>query len=131
MGRPVSARPLVLDVGALIAFDRRDRRVAVLVQRALELNSPILVPAGALAQAWRDGSRQANLARLLHDRGVSVEYLTEAWAKAAGELCGRRDTADVIDAFVVLVTRRHGGVVASSDPDDLHHLDPHLDVAEI
>ena len=131
MGRPAAARPLVLDAGALIAFDRRDRRIAVLVQRALEIGSPILVPSGALAQAWRDGSRQANLARLLHDRGVSIESLSEAMAKAAGELCGRRETADVIDAFVVLVARRRGGVVASSDPDDLHHLDPNLVVAEI
>lgn len=43
-------RPVVLDAGALIAVDRVDRRVI----RLLELAQDIHVPAGALAQAWRN-----------------------------------------------------------------------------
>jgi len=46
-------------------------------------------------------------------------------AEAAGVLCGRRKTADVIDASVVLTARCEGAaVIVTSDVDDLQHLDP-------
>lgn len=44
---------LCLDAGALIALDRGDRAVVARLFRAVELGLPIVVPAGALAQAWR------------------------------------------------------------------------------
>ena len=52
-------------------------------------------------------------------------------ALAAGELCAASGTSDVVDAAVVLVARRHGGRVATSDPDDLRRLDARLDVVPI
>jgi len=127
----MEARPLVLDTGALMALESRDRRVATLIQGARELGASIIIPAGALAQAWRDGARQARLAALLGNRTVSVADLTAIRAKAAGKLCGERRTADVIDASVVLLARQTGGLVATSDADDLRLLDPHLDVVQV
>lgn len=131
MGRSLPARPLILDAGALIALDDRDRRVGILVQRARELGSPLVVPVGALAQSWRDGSKQASLARLLRAADVECPELSIVLAQAAGELCGRTGTKDIIDATIVLVARQWRGAVATSDPDDLRHLDPGLTVVGI
>jgi hypothetical protein len=55
----------VLDTGALIAFERNERRVVAIVARAVQHHDQLLVPAGSVAQAWRDGTRQTRLARLL------------------------------------------------------------------
>jgi hypothetical protein len=62
----------------LIAFERRERRISVLIQRAKTLDAPILVPSGALAQAWRDGSRQPRLAALVGSKPARIVDLTAA-----------------------------------------------------
>jgi hypothetical protein len=131
MGRPRSPRPLILDAGALVAFEGRDRRVSVLVQRAKDLASPLIVPSTVLAQVWRDGSRQARLAGLLSHRDLRVIDFTEALARATGELCGSRQVADIVDASVVLIARQHHGVVLTGDAVDLLRLDPALEVVTI
>jgi hypothetical protein len=120
-----SQRPLVLDAGALIAFERGNARVRALLAEAKRL----LVPAGALAQVWRDGRRQVPLRALCNSRRTAVITLDRAYAEAAGVLCGRASTRDVIDASVVLAARREGGVVVTSDPGDLQRLDPQIPVA--
>lgn len=115
---------MVIDAGGLSAFDRGDRAVVTLVARAVERAHMLVVPAGVVGQVWRDGAGQASLARLLSSPQVSVEPLDGRRAREAGQLCGVRGTRDVIDATVVLAARRHGGVVLTSDPDDLLRLDP-------
>ena len=70
MSRLRAPRPLILDAGALIALEGRERRLDTLIGREREVNGPILIPVGALAQVWRDGSRQARLARLLNSDDV-------------------------------------------------------------
>jgi len=50
--------------------------------------------------------------------------LDEHLARACGELCGRKGTADVVDASVVIVAREHQDVILTSDPEDLRKLDP-------
>lgn len=117
--------PVVLDAGALIAVDRADRRVIHLLELAPEIH----VPAGALAQAWRNPARQARLARVVSADEVVVHPLDGTAARAAGQLCAATGTADVIDASVVLVTGVVGGVAVTSDPDDLRRLAPSLEVA--
>jgi hypothetical protein len=113
-------RPVVLDAGALIAVDRADRRVI----RLLELARDIHVPAGALAQAWRDPARQVRLARVVSADGAVVHPLDGVGARAVGQLCAATATSDVVDASVVLVARVVDGVVVTSDSDDLRRLDP-------
>ena len=93
--------------------------------------STVQVPAGAIAQAWRDGRRQALLSRALaHCNAVPLDG---AVARAAGLLCGRAGTADVIDASVALtaagVARYEAVAVATSDPADIRRLLSALDVA--
>lgn len=115
---------LTLDAGALIAFERNDRQVVGLLAQALAHGLAITVPAGVVGQVWRDGRRQARLARLLGAPDVVVEPLDDERAREAGQLCGVRGSADVIDASVVLTARRRGDRIASSDEIDLLRLDP-------
>lgn len=98
------------------------------MRRAVDASTSVVIPAGVLAQAWRDGARQAQLARLVADPATHVEPLDEPSAKAAGTLCGRSGTSDVVDASVALVARLRRARVMTSDPDDLRRLDPHLEL---
>jgi hypothetical protein len=122
---------LTLDAGALIAFDRNDRRTALLVWRALRNKTPIAIPAGVVGQAWRNGRTQARLARLLSSRGVVIEPLDDRRAREAGQLCGVTGTCDIIDASVVLCAKRRGHRVATSDASDLRRLDGSIVLEEI
>jgi hypothetical protein len=115
---------LTLDAGALIAFENNDRRVVALIVRALHHGYSLAIPAGVVGQVWRDGRRQARLARFLGSSEVTIDVLDDQAARSAGQLCGVRSTADVIDASVVLCARRHRHRIATSDPDDLLALDP-------
>src|SRR5512139_3185766 len=56
---------LTLDAGALIALERNDRRIVALLARARHHGWALVVPEGVVGQVWRDGKRQARLARLL------------------------------------------------------------------
>ena len=115
---------MVFDAGALIALDRNDRATWALLSVAAEDDRTVLVPAGVVAQAWRDGRRQALLARALSH--CSEIPLDGHVARAAGTLCATAQTADVIDASVALAAAgaaRTGNVaIVTSDPDDLRHL---------
>lgn len=111
---------LVLDAGALVAIDRDDRamiaRLRVAQQRGVELRTNAMV----VAQVWRDRQgRQANLARLL--RAVDVRAIDHQDGRQAGALLGHADTADPIDASVVLLAEP-GDRILTSDPDDLTRL---------
>jgi hypothetical protein len=57
--------------------------------------------------------------------------LDQVLAEAAGFLCRRAGTSDVIDASVVLVARRELTVVVTSDVPDLRRLDPDLQIERI
>jgi hypothetical protein len=117
---------LTLDAGALIALERNDRRVVAVLARAVELGYALAVPAGVVGQVWRDGRRQARLARFLRGDRLEVEALDDQLAREAGQLCGAKRTHDVIDATVVLCARRRGHRVVTSDPADIRRLDPNL-----
>lgn len=98
----------------------------VLVELALREGLTLHTTAGVVGQVWRDGSRQARLARLLASGVVEVQILDLEEARAAGALCGKSKTRDVIDASVALLARRHSAVVVTSDPSDLRKLDPKI-----
>jgi hypothetical protein len=120
---------LVLDTGALIALDRNDRTAWAMLRNAADESAQVSVVAGVIAQAWRDGARQALLARALaHCDEVPLEG---ALARATGLLCGRAGTADIVDASVALIaaarSRTGPTALVTSDPTDLQHLLQTLD----
>ncbi|MDQ2706422.1 MAG: hypothetical protein M3Z25_01720 [Actinomycetota bacterium] len=110
---------LLLDAGALIAIDRRDRAVAAMLRVAQLARLPVRTSAAVVGQVWRDGARQANLARVL--AGVDALDLTLDHGKWLGALLGAAGTADVVDAHVALMTL-DGDDVVTSDPDDIRVL---------
>lgn len=115
---------VTLDAGALIAFEKNDRRVVAALRVAIDAEIRLTVPAGVVGQVWRDGTRQARLARLLGAPSVTVEPLDDARARAAGQLCGVTRTSDVTDAAVVLGAVARGDRIFTSDVGDLRRLDP-------
>lgn len=121
----------MLDAGALVGFERNDRRVVGVVARALHLGDPLVVPAGVVGQVLRDGARQVSLVRLLESPVCHVVALDDTAARAAGQLCGASGTSDVIDASVIVVARQRRFRVMTSDPDDLRRLDPRLDIVTV
>ncbi|MGA2451777.1 MAG: PIN domain-containing protein [Polyangiaceae bacterium] len=121
-------RPVVLDAGALIAFERNDRKVRTLVELAMAHGGVVHAPGGVVAQVWRDGSRQVRLARLLGSGLVQVQALDREEAQGTGVLCGKSGERDVVDASVALLARRHDAAVVTSDPEDLARIDPTLDL---
>lgn len=118
---------IVMDAGALVAVERRAGGIRQSIDRAAKSGAQFVVPAPVLAQVWRGGARQALLARFLRLPFVEVDLLSKATWRAAGELCGRSGTSDVVDAAVVACARERGAnVVITSDPGDLRRLDPDL-----
>ena len=117
---------ITFDAGALIALDRRDRRVLTLVARAKELGMRVTIPATALAQAIRNPARQALLSRLIRQAGTDLVALDGPDATAVGLLLARTATADIVDAHVVVCAQRAVQPVVTSDPDDLREIAPDL-----
>lgn len=107
---------ITLDAGPLIAFERGERRAVVLLARALELGNEIAVPAGVVAQVWRN-PRQVRLARFL--RRVEVVALDDGQARLVGTLCARVRHPDIVDASVVVTAWKRNHRVVTGDPDDL------------
>jgi hypothetical protein len=117
---------VTLDAGGLIALDRDDRRMVVLLARARETGARVTVPASALAQAIRQPERQVRLSRLIRQPGTDVVVLGRVDATQVGRLLAASGTADIADAHVVICARRAGQSVVTSDPSDLRRLDPAL-----
>jgi hypothetical protein len=110
---------VVLDAGALIALDRNDRIMWTAIAAAARRAIPIVVPSTTIAQAWRDGARQARLATAL-SRCVIASF--DHMARGVGELCGRAGINDICDAHVAIVAAGRADVLYTSDPDDLRRL---------
>ena len=117
---------VTLDAGGLIALDRDDRRVVVLLARARETGAQVTVPASALAQAIRRPERQVRLSRLIRQPGTNVIALGRVDATHVGRLLAASGTSDVVDAHMVICARRADQPVVTSDPGDLRQLDPAL-----
>lgn len=109
----------VLDAGALLAVDRRDRMMGARLRVLQRQGTPLRAGATVVGQVWRDDSRQANLARVL--AGVGIEPVTEDDGKRIGELLGRTGSSDVVDAHVALLVAPDD-LVLTSDPGDIRVL---------
>lgn len=110
----------VYDAGALIAFDSNNRRMWLIHDAALSEGREIVIPAIVVGQAWRDGSKQAQLSRLL--RTCQIEPTGLETAKAAGVLCGQARCSDIVDATVMVTALAHDAVIFTSDREDMTKL---------
>jgi hypothetical protein len=110
---------MILDAGALIAVSRNERAMIARLLVAEQEDEEVSTHPMVVAQVWRDGGRQAVLARLL--RGVQIVDLDADLGRRCGELLGKAQTTDPIDAAVVLIAP-DGESIVTSDPDDIAHL---------
>ncbi len=124
---------IVLDSGALIALERGSRRIQALIEQIRARGLTVLIPAGVVAEVWRDGARQARIAKLLSAPETRVVALDEARARAIGVLLGSKSRDNVVDASVVLCARERGTnvTVLTSDTKDLRAIDPNLPIVPI
>jgi hypothetical protein len=112
--------PYLYDAGALVALDRNDRRMWARHKLALDDERDIHVPAVVVGQVWRDASRQVRLGQAL--AGCRVDPVGLDTSKAAGVLCGKAGTADVVDATVVVLATARRAIIWASDTRDIKTL---------
>lgn len=122
---------LTFDAGALIALDRGDRPILLLLARAKENGDAITVPATALAQVLRSPVRQVRVVRLCRQAGTDLVALDGPDASAVGLLMAASGTSDIVDAHVVVCARRAHQAVVTSDPLDIARLAPDLTTSRI
>ena len=106
---------LVLDAGGLIAIDRLDRAVGAMLRVAQQEKLPVRTSAAVVAQVWRNGSLQVNLARVL--AGVDAATLDGVRGRSVGEILALSKTADVVDGHLGLIVQS-GDTVLTSDAED-------------
>ena len=109
----------VLDAGAFVAIEKRARSFGAMLRVLQQRRVPLGTSSAVVAQVWRDGRKQALLARVLS--GVDVRALAPGDDRRTGELLARAKTDDVIDAHLVLGVE-DGDRVFTSDPDDIKRL---------
>ena len=110
---------LVFDTGALIALDQGDRAIGALLAVAAESGAEAITSSACVAQAWRDPTRQARLARAL--AGFLEQALDPTTARRCGALLDRAGTRDIVDAAVVLLVD-DGDTILTSDAADIERL---------
>jgi len=109
----------VLDAGAFVAVEKRDRKIGAMLRVLQQRRVPLWTSAAVVAQVWRDGRKQAPLARILE--GVGVRGLAAGEDKRTGELLGVARMHDVIDAHIALLVD-DGDHLLTSAPDALERL---------
>jgi predicted nucleic acid-binding protein len=111
------------DTGMLIALERRRQRATEAFRSIVRRGEVPIVPAVVYVEWWRGRTdvREDLLAAVL------VEAMAPALCRAAGEALGAVRGATLVDAVVMAsAALRGGGVVYTSDADDLGRLQRHF-----
>jgi predicted nucleic acid-binding protein len=120
--KALASQRLILDSGAVIALSRNDQRARAALTAAWEAGVDVAVPAVVVAETVRGTAKDAPVNRVLKAIGESVAVDDDV-GRVAGTLLGRARSNATIDALVVAAALRvGGGVVLTSDPDDLARL---------
>ena len=109
---------LTFDTGMLIAIERRRLRPRTVFQVARDARKTITVPSAVVTEWWR-GRTDVRVELLA---SLSIEPLSDALARIAGEALANVDGATAIDAIVMASAAQRGDVVYTSDIDDLERL---------
>lgn len=109
---------MILDAGFLVSVDRGERSAQELLTAALLRRTPLDVTHPVVAQVWRNGARQARLARFL--AGVTVHPFDNGGE--VGTILARSATDDVVDAHLVSIAIRLSAPILTADTDDLDAL---------
>lgn len=134
LARPLVRMGFTLDTGALVALEKRDRRMRLFLEQAKEYGWQVTVPNAVLVEWWRPempppaarevanwgnhvstGKQQRVLDAMI------VEPLSEHLAKVAGMAAGEVG-ATAVDAIVMASAAQRGDAVYTSDLPDLQKL---------
>ncbi len=111
---------VTLDSGALIGFERQNRRTLAHLKLAQQLGYELTVPTAVIVEAWRGGSRSARIASLLES--CVIEPLLPDLARVAGEAIAAVKGATAVDAVIMASAASRGDRVLTSDFQDLARL---------
>jgi predicted nucleic acid-binding protein len=128
--------PLILDSEALSALALGTpvpgRRLVALLATAAQLNRPVLLASVVAAEVCRGDARtrsvESFLSRHRRSRGSSSVVLVDTTFELARRVglvlhAAHRSSADLVDAHLVaLCIASGGGLVVTSDPDDIRAL---------
>jgi predicted nucleic acid-binding protein len=116
------------DTGMLIALERRKPRATEVLRAIVRRGLLAVVPAVVYAEWWRGRSdvREEILAIVI------VEDMPPSLCRAAGEALGAVKGASLTDAVVMAsAALRGGGIVYTSDLDDLGRLQRHFPMVHL
>jgi predicted nucleic acid-binding protein len=109
---------LTLDTGALIALERRDRRMIAVLAAAHQADLVVTVPSPVLVE-WFHG-KPSRINPVLN--AVIIEPLGESLARTAGVALVGTNGISVVDAVVMASAAQRGDYVYTSDIADLQRL---------
>ena len=115
---------MILDAGILVAVDRGEQAAQSFLTAALEEDVALRTSAPVVAQVWRNGSRQARLAKFLDT--LEVHDFTLVDARVVGGILLRSGTSDVVDAHIVALAVRLKDSIVTADSADLLLLTSYL-----
>jgi hypothetical protein len=109
---------VILDAGFLVSVDRGERAAQEFLHAALRRGTPLNTSHAVVAQVWRNGSRQARLARFLST--ITIHPLADG--RSVGAILARSGTADVVDAHLVAVAVELSEPILTGDVSDIETL---------
>ncbi len=118
---------MILDAGVLVAVDRGEKAAQSFLTAALEESAVLRTSTPVVAQVWRDGSRQARLARFLDT--LEIHDFTLVDARVVGGTLLRSGTSDVVDAHLVALAVRLQDSIVTADAADFQLLTSQLGAA--
>lgn len=111
---------MIFDAGVFIALDNPAKR-RVILELVREMCEGGVVPKtneAALAQAWRDPSRQVPMAMVV--RATTVFPFGDP--QAVGRRCAESGTSDVVDASLAVLADQLGEEILTTDATDMRKL---------
>jgi predicted nucleic acid-binding protein len=116
------------DTGMLIALERRKARATEAMRAIVRRGVLPVVPAVVYSEWWRGRSNVRDEIVAM----VSIEDMPPALCRATGEAFGAVRGATLVDTVVMAsAALRGGGVVYTSDPQDLERLGRHFPTVRV
>ncbi|WP_420435746.1 hypothetical protein [Candidatus Poriferisocius sp.] len=111
---------MIFDAGVFIALENpSQRRVILALVRKMQAEGVLpTTNEAALAQAWREPSRQVPMAMLV--KSTNVHPFGDP--QTIGQLCAASGTSDVVDASLAVLANQLGMKVLTTDASDMRQL---------
>lgn len=109
---------MILDAGFLVSVDRGERPAQEFLHAAIQRSTPLRTTQPVVAQVWRNGARQARLARFLAT--ITIHDLDNG--RIVGAILARSGTADVVDAHLVALAVECAEPILTGDIGDIEIL---------